>query len=87
MADPRDLAHAEAGKDAQGPEVCRRTEALGPEGGRFSKGRLTGTPDQLLDAMARFAEAGTTRLRLRPLDLTDPDRLECLASEVLPQLR
>jgi len=67
-------------------ELRRRAEALGPEGGPFSKSRISGTPSEVVDKIGRFVEAGATRLYLQPLDLEDLDHLELVAAEVLPQL-
>ena len=48
---------------------------------------LSGTPDQVVDAIGQFAQIGAQRLFLQVLDLTDLDHLDVLASEVLPQVR
>ncbi|MEU1481885.1 LLM class flavin-dependent oxidoreductase [Streptomyces sp. NPDC001668] len=47
---------------------------------------FAGTPDRIVDLIGRYAEAGVARVYLRVLDMEDPDHLELLASEVLPQL-
>lgn len=48
---------------------------------------LSGTPDQVVDAIGQFAQAGTQRMFLQVLDITDLDHLDVLASHVLPQVR
>ena len=47
---------------------------------------ISGSPDQVLDAVARYAEAGATRLYVRLRDLSDLDHLDLLAAEVIPHL-
>jgi F420-dependent oxidoreductase-like protein len=48
---------------------------------------LFGTPNQLVEHIGRFADAGATRLYLQILDLADLDHLDVIASQVAPQLR
>jgi F420-dependent oxidoreductase-like protein len=45
-----------------------------------------GTPDQLLEQLGAFIEAGVTRFMLQHNDLDDLDSLEMLARRVLPHL-
>ena len=52
-----------------------------------SRGALIGTPEQIVEAMGRFAEAGVQRLMAQWIIMDDIDGLELLASRVLPQLR
>jgi alkanesulfonate monooxygenase SsuD/methylene tetrahydromethanopterin reductase-like flavin-dependent oxidoreductase (luciferase family) len=61
-------------------EVKRRLDAIGrgPEGVGFC-----GTPEQVLDAMGRWADAGATRAYLQFLDIDDLDHLQLLGAEVL----
>jgi alkanesulfonate monooxygenase SsuD/methylene tetrahydromethanopterin reductase-like flavin-dependent oxidoreductase (luciferase family) len=47
---------------------------------------VSGSPAQLVDSFARFAEAGMQTIYLRILDLHDLDHLELIATEVMPQL-
>jgi len=47
---------------------------------------LYGSPDQVVDAIGRYAEAGASRLYLQVLDLSDLDHLDVIASSVAPQV-
>jgi F420-dependent oxidoreductase-like protein len=47
---------------------------------------LYGTPDQVVDAIGRYAELGASRIYLQVLDLDDLDHLDVVASDVAPQL-
>jgi F420-dependent oxidoreductase-like protein len=47
---------------------------------------LFGTPDQIVDQIGAFAEAGATRLYLQILDLADLDHLDVIATQVAGQL-
>jgi F420-dependent oxidoreductase-like protein len=68
--------------------ACGRTEAEAKE--RADRiGRtppIFGTPDQVVDAIGRFAELGVTRIFLQVLDMSDLAHLDVIASEVAPQL-
>jgi alkanesulfonate monooxygenase SsuD/methylene tetrahydromethanopterin reductase-like flavin-dependent oxidoreductase (luciferase family) len=46
---------------------------------------VTGSPDQVVDQIAKFGEVGTQRVYLR-VDVDDTDHIELLGSAVLPQL-
>jgi alkanesulfonate monooxygenase len=61
-------------------EARKRAEAIG------RTPPLYGTPAQVVDQIGRFAQAGTTRLFLQILDMSDLDHLDVIASEVAPQL-
>ncbi|MFH8337441.1 LLM class F420-dependent oxidoreductase [Streptomyces sp. AM6-12] len=67
-------------------EFRRRVAALGPEGGAFSKSRISGTPSEVVDKIGSFIEAGVDHIYLQPFDLQDRDHLELVAAEVMPQL-
>ncbi len=57
-----------------------------PEEAR-SLGLVFGTASQIVDQLGTLAEAGVQRVMLQWLDLDDLDRLEALATAVLPQLQ
>ena len=61
-------------------EARKRAEAVG------QPTPLSGTPDQVVDQLGRFAELGATRVFLQIIDLSDLDHLDVIASEALPQL-
>jgi F420-dependent oxidoreductase-like protein len=68
-------------------EVARRAAAIGRDVSDLRANELAGTPAEVVDKIARFAEEGTGRVYLQVLDLHDLDHLELIASEVLPQVR
>jgi F420-dependent oxidoreductase-like protein len=61
-------------------EARRRAEKIGGPPALF------GTPDRVVEAIGRFADAGATRLYLQILDMADLDHLDVIASAVAPQL-
>ncbi|HET6533189.1 MAG TPA: LLM class F420-dependent oxidoreductase [Actinoplanes sp.] len=69
-------------------EVARRAAAIGRsvEEMRESGDAVVGTPDQVVEQLGGFAEAGATRIYLQTLDLHDLHHVELVASAVLPQL-
>jgi F420-dependent oxidoreductase-like protein len=67
-------------------EVERRAKAIGREPDELRENGLAGTPDEVVDRIGRYAEAGAQRIYLQVLDLSDLDHLELVASEVAPQL-
>jgi alkanesulfonate monooxygenase SsuD/methylene tetrahydromethanopterin reductase-like flavin-dependent oxidoreductase (luciferase family) len=50
------------------------------------RGVVVGTPNQVVEQVARLGEAGAARVMLRWLDLDDLDGLEAMAKGVLPQM-
>jgi F420-dependent oxidoreductase-like protein len=68
-------------------EVQRRAEALGrdPETLR-SRGALVGTPGEVVEQLQAFQRLGASRAFLQVLDLSDPDHLDVISSEVAPAL-
>ena len=47
---------------------------------------LVGTPAEIVDKLAPFAEIGVQRVYLQLLDMSDLDHLELFAAHVVPQL-
>ncbi|CAJ1586111.1 LLM class F420-dependent oxidoreductase [[Mycobacterium] wendilense] len=75
-----------AGRDDA--EVARRADAIGRELDELRTNTpLVGTPDEIVDRLGPFAEAGVTRVYLQVLDLADLDHLELFAEGVVAQLR
>ena len=69
-------------------EIARRTNAIAREVDELRDNTpLVGTPGEIVDRLASFAEAGVQRVYLQVLDLADLDHLELFASEVIPQFR
>jgi F420-dependent oxidoreductase-like protein len=67
-------------------EVTRRAEARGTTPAKLREAGITGTVDEAVDALGRYAEAGVERVYLQHLDLTDLAQLELVGTEILPQL-
>ncbi|GAB2749752.1 LLM class F420-dependent oxidoreductase [Nocardioides pakistanensis] len=72
------------GKDEA--EVARRAEAIGRDVDELRENGLAGTPDEVVDKIGRYAEAGSQRVYLQLLDLSDLDHLELVAEKVMPQV-
>ena len=49
-------------------------------------GLILGTPNEIVDQLGVWAEAGAQRVMLQWLDLDDVDGLEVLARDVMAQL-
>lgn len=67
----------------------RRAEAIGRDLDELRENGLTGSPDEVVDRLGTFAEAGAERVYLQALDLADLDHLADIADiadGVLPQL-
>jgi F420-dependent oxidoreductase-like protein len=73
-----------AGRDES--EIAGRAEAIGREVDELrSNSPLVGTPEEIVDRLSPFAEAGVQRVYLQVLDMSDLDHLESFA-EVVGQL-
>jgi alkanesulfonate monooxygenase SsuD/methylene tetrahydromethanopterin reductase-like flavin-dependent oxidoreductase (luciferase family) len=68
-------------------QVARRVAAAGVDAAELAVSGLVGTPDQVVERIGRYAEAGSQRLYLQVRDLDDVDQLELIAAQVSPQLR
>jgi len=70
-------------------EVRRRADAIGRsvEDLRSNGDAVVGTPDEVVEQISRFGEAGASRIYLQTLDLSDLQHVELVASAVMPQLR
>ena len=87
--DPASLVYSSAlvlcvGRDEA--ELARRAAAIGREVDELREHGVAGTPAEAVDALGRYAEAGTQRVYLQVLDLADLDHLDLVAAEVAPQL-
>jgi F420-dependent oxidoreductase-like protein len=67
-------------------ELKRRAAAIGREVDELREHGLAGTPAEIADKIAEFADVGATRIYLQVLDLADLDHLELLA-ELIPAVR
>lgn len=69
-------------------EVSRRADAIGREVDELRTNTpVVGTPGEIVDKLAPFAQAGVQRAYLQVLDMSDLDHLELFATEVATQLR
>jgi alkanesulfonate monooxygenase SsuD/methylene tetrahydromethanopterin reductase-like flavin-dependent oxidoreductase (luciferase family) len=50
------------------------------------RGVVAGTPNEVVDQLGKFAEAGVQRIMLQWLEMDDLDGLEAMAKSVLPQV-
>ncbi|HSJ21126.1 MAG TPA: LLM class F420-dependent oxidoreductase [Nocardioidaceae bacterium] len=67
-------------------EIARRADAIGREVAELRENGLAGTPEEVVDKIGRYAEAGAERIYLQVLDLGDLDHLELVAEKVMPQV-
>ncbi len=67
-------------------EVQRRAAAIGREPDELRQNGAAGTPPEVIDKLAAYAEAGADTVYLLVLDLDDLDHLRLLASEVASAL-
>jgi F420-dependent oxidoreductase-like protein len=64
-------------------EIARRADAIGREVDELrSNSPLVGTPEEIVDRLSPFAEAGVHRVYLQVLDMSDLDHLELFAEVV-----
>ena len=70
------------GKDEK--EFNRRAEATGQPADRLREHAAGGTPQEVVDKLAQFAEAGASRVYLQVLDLSDLDHIRLVAEDVMP---
>jgi len=69
---------------ADDEEVALRAGRIGRATDEVRANGLAGTPAEVLDRLATFAEAGAERVYLQVLDLDDLDHVRLLGEEVLP---
>ena len=74
-----------AGRDDA--QVATRAAAIGREVDELrGNSPLVGTPNEIVDKLAPFTEAGVQRVYLQLLDMADLDHLDLFANEVIPRL-
>jgi F420-dependent oxidoreductase-like protein len=66
--------------------LSRRAAAIGRDLADLRVNGLAGSPAEVVDKIAAFAEAGVQTMYLQILDLEDLDHLSDIAAEVLPQV-
>jgi F420-dependent oxidoreductase-like protein len=70
-----------AGRDES--EIARRADSIGREVDELrSNSPLVGTPEEIVDRLSPFAEAGVQRVYLQVLDMSDLDHLESFAEVI-----
>jgi F420-dependent oxidoreductase-like protein len=67
-------------------EVARRAAAIGRDVDELKANGLAGSPQEVVDKIATFAEVGAERLYLQVMDLGDLDHLELISEKVAPQV-
>ncbi|MBZ5740361.1 LLM class F420-dependent oxidoreductase [Nocardioides mangrovi] len=67
-------------------EVERRAAAIGREADELRANGVAGTPEEAIETLAAYAEAGAERVYLQFLDLADLDHLRLVATEVMPHV-
>ena len=67
-------------------EFRRRAEAIGREPAELRANGAAGLPDEVVERLHAFAEAGAETAYLQLLDLTDLDHVQLLAAEVMPKV-
>ncbi|HWD51544.1 MAG TPA: LLM class F420-dependent oxidoreductase [Acidimicrobiales bacterium] len=65
-------------------ELARRAAAIGRSVDELRQNGLCGTPDEVLEKLARFVNLGADRMYLQFLTLDDLEHLELIGQEVLP---
>lgn len=68
-------------------EVARRAERIGRQVDELRANGACGTPDEVVERLGEWAQAGAGTAYLQVLDLEDLDHIRLLGAQVLPQLR
>jgi F420-dependent oxidoreductase-like protein len=67
-------------------EIERRAAAIGREAGELRTNGAAGTPDEVVERLRAFGEAGAQTTYLQVLDLDDLDHVRLVAEQVMPKL-
>jgi len=67
-------------------ELARRAAAIGQDLADLRATGAAGTPQEVVETLGRYAEAGSSRAYLQVLDLADLDHLDLVAAEVMPHV-
>jgi F420-dependent oxidoreductase-like protein len=67
-------------------ELRRRAGRIGTDAQELRRTGAAGSPTEVIERLAAFAEAGSQRAYLQVIDLDDVDHLELIAAEVMPHL-
>jgi F420-dependent oxidoreductase-like protein len=67
-------------------EVERRAAAIGREPAELRENGVAGTPDEAIEKLRAWHDAGAQRIYLQVLDLSDLDHLDLVAEQIAPHL-
>lgn len=67
-------------------EVRRRAKAIGREPADLRANQVAGTPDEVVEQLLEYQDAGAGTVYLQVLDLDDLDHIRLLSESVLPHL-
>jgi alkanesulfonate monooxygenase len=67
-------------------EVARRAAAIGRDVDEIVETAFGGSPQQVIDKISAYREAGATKVGFQMLDLTDLDHIELVKNEVVDKL-
>jgi F420-dependent oxidoreductase-like protein len=67
-------------------ELNRRADNIGRGLEDLRRDGLAGSPDEIVDKIGRYADAGATRIYVQVLDMSDLEHVEFIAETVIPQL-
>jgi alkanesulfonate monooxygenase len=65
-------------------EVNRRAQAIGRSADELRQNGAAGTPDEVVETLAAYAEAGVERMYLQVLDLGDLDHIAMVGADIIP---
>jgi F420-dependent oxidoreductase-like protein len=87
--DPDSLVYSNAHTVCVGVDeavIARRAEFIGRTPEDLRANALAGSPQEVVEAIGRYAALGATRMYLQVLDLHDLDQVRLIADEVLPHV-
>jgi F420-dependent oxidoreductase-like protein len=67
-------------------ELRRRAQRIGTDLADLRASAAAGSPDEVVERLAKYAEAGSQRAYLQTIDLGDLEQIELVAAEVMPRL-
>ena len=67
-------------------ELQRRAQRIGRDLAELRQNGAAGSPAEVAERLAAFAQAGSERAYLQVIDLDDIEQLELIAAEVMPQV-
>ncbi len=67
-------------------EVQRRAASIGRPASDLRRDGLAGTPEEVIDKLTAYADAGIERMYLQVLDLQDLDHIAMVGSDIIPEV-